>query len=291
MNNIKEVVEKKLGVTTMESYIEYKKRIYETPVSLEEIEELSPDKVDSSEFWKYCDEVPDFKYDTVAFGQPASSTPDSCNNQNFTLAADLGTFSKIVMHSGYAFNVLDIGAGFGMMKDAMKRFAPFTTYHGVDVYPKFEGVLKVEDCILPPEIMEKKFGYVFMVNVNQHLSIRQRRSYYEQIAKICDGYFVLTCHPDNGKQGFRCKDNDKRYMVHYGQFTEMQTYEEIIQDLTQHFNINCIQQRCVDNSFCFHLASKSFTVKPQEQKKVVYSLAVNSINKTQKTENEKKSNE
>lgn len=261
MNNIKEVIESKLGETTMDKYVKYKKRIWETPVSLEEVEELSPDKVDSSEFWKFCDEVPDFKYDTVAFGQPATSTPDSCNHQNFICAADLGAFSKIVMHGGYQFNVLDIGAGFGMMRDAMKRFAPLTTYYGVDVYPKFEGVLKVEDCILPEEIMAKKFGYVFMVNVNQHLSIRQRRSYYEQIAKICDGFFVLTCHPSDGKQGFRCKDNDRRYMVHYGQFTEMQTYEEIIQDLTPHFNIICTQHRTSDYSFCFHLSSKLFTTK------------------------------
>jgi hypothetical protein len=263
MSNIKEAVESKLGNTTMESYVEYKNRIWETPVSLEEVEELSPDKIDNTEFWKFCDEVPDFKYDTIAFGQPKDSSPENVNKQNFICAADLGAFSKIIMHGGYGFNVLDIGAGFGMMKETLSRFAPYTTYHGVDVYPKFEGVLKVDDCILPEEIMVKKFGYIFMVNVHQHLSVRQRRKYYEQIAKICDGYFVLTCHPDNGVLGFRCKDTNRRYTVHYGQFTEMQTYEETIQDLQQHFNIICTQHRANDWSFCFHLTSKLFTSKQE----------------------------
>lgn len=268
MNNIKEVVEGKLGITSMESYVEYKKKIWEEPVSLTEVEELSPDKVDSSEFWKYCDEVPDFKYDTVAFGQTKDSNPENSNKQNFVVAADMGAFSKIVMHGGYQFNILDIGAGFGMMKEAMTRFAPLSVYHGVDVYPKFEGVLKVEDCILPPEIMAKKFGYVFMVNVHQHLSIRQRRTYYEQVAKICDGFFVLTaCIDNNGRLGFKCKDTNRRYMVHYGQFTEMQTFNETIEDLSQHFTFSSIQHRCADDCYCFHLTSKLFIAKPPEEKK------------------------
>lgn len=264
VSNIKEVVESKLGVTTMESYNQYKKRIWESPVSLEETEELSPDKIDISEFWKYCDEVPDFKYDTVAFGQPATATPLDCNKQNFVVAADMGAFSKVIIHGGFQFNVLDIGAGFGMLKETMSRFAPYTIYHGVDVYPKFDGVLKVTDCILPQEIMEKKFGYVFMVNVHQHLSIRQRRSYYEQVAKICDGFFVLTVCCG---YGFKCKDSDRMFMVHYGQFTPIQTYDEILQDLLPLFNVNCVQHRTSDNCFCFHLISKQFIKKPENETK------------------------
>lgn len=260
MTDIKSIVEEKLGLTDMQKYVEYKKRIWETPVSLEEIEELSPDKVDSSEFWKYCDENPEFKFDTVSFGIPKDGSIQQANEQNFRVAVDSGVFSRIIMYRGYAFNVLDIGAGFGMLKEELKRYAPFTIYHGVDVHPKFEGCIKVNDCILPPEIMENKFGFVFACNVFQHLSIRQRRKYYEQVADICDGFFVLTNLVDDPvrRLGFRCKENDKRYVVHYGQFTEVQPLVEIQKDLEQHFVIESIQQRISDGHCCFHLRSKKY---------------------------------
>jgi hypothetical protein len=258
MTNIKSVIEGKLGLTTMEQYTEYKKRIWEQPVSMDEIEELSPDKIDSSEFWKYCDENPEFKYDTVAFGIPKDGNANQANERNFLVAAESGVFSRIIMHRSCAFNVLDIGAGFGMLKIELNRYAPYATYYGVDVHPKFEGCIKVTDCILPPEIMEKRFGYVFACNVFQHLSIRQRRTYYEQVAKICDGFFVLTnCVDINdspNRRGFKCRENNRLYMCHYGQFTELQTMEELREDLEKHFHIISLQQRTMDNHFCFHLA-------------------------------------
>jgi len=260
MKNVKSIIEDKLGLADMRKYVEYRNRIWETPVSLEEIEELSPDKVDSSEFWKYCDENPYFKYDAVAFGVPKDGNVEMANDLNFKLAVDSGVFSQILMHRGCQFNVLDIGAGFGMLREELKRYAPFTIYHGVDVYPKFPECIKVTDCILPPEIMEKKFGYVFACNVFQHLSLRQRRKYYEQVAEICDGFFVLTNFIDNpvNRMGFRCKDNDRRYIVHYGQFTEVQTFDELVADLHKHFIVTSTYQRMSDGHMCFHLRSKKF---------------------------------
>lgn len=261
INKIKEVIEGKLGLTTMEQYVEYKKHIWDQPVSMDEVQELSPDNVDNSEFWKYCDETPEWKFDTVAFGVPKDGTVQQVNAQNFTLAAESGVFSRIIMHRDYVFNVLDIGAGFGMLKEELARYAPRTTYYGVDVHPKFEGCIKVTDCILPQEVMDIKFGYVFACNVFQHLSVRQRRTYYEQIAKILidGGIFVLTnCVniPNHQMMGFKCRDNDRRYMVHYGQFTEIQTMEELNGDLLKHFRIISSQHRLIDNHFCFHMTKK-----------------------------------
>jgi hypothetical protein len=258
--NVKETIENKLGISTMDKYVEYKKRVWDTPVSLEEVEELSPDNVDSSEFWRYCDENPDFKYDTISFGIAKNGSAQTVNDKNFLLAAESGVFSRIIMFRNQIFNVLDIGAGFGMLREELKNYAPGTIYHGVDVHPKFPECIKVNDCILPPEIMEKKFGFVFACNVFQHLSIRQRRKYYEQVAEICDGFFVLTNFIDNpvNRMGFRCKDNDRRYIVHYGQFTEVQTFDELVADLHKHFIVTSTYQRMSDGHMCFHLRSKKF---------------------------------
>lgn len=267
MNKIKEIIEGKLGLSTLSEYEEYKKRISEMPVSLDEIEELSPDVVDSSEFWKYCDENPEFKLDTVSFGVTKEKSIYYANSKNFCLAAEAGVFSRMIQHRECAFNILDIGAGFGMLKYESKGYAPFSTYYGVDVHPKFEGCIKVNDCILPPEIMEKKFGIVVACNVFQHLSVRQRRSYYEQVAKICNGYFILTnvCDvPNSTSKGFRCRDNDRQYMVHYGQFTMIQTLDETVEDLKKHFTLLSVQQRLADNLFCFHLIPKQ-PIKNEEK--------------------------
>jgi 2-polyprenyl-3-methyl-5-hydroxy-6-metoxy-1,4-benzoquinol methylase len=266
-NIIKNTIENKLGIKTIEEYNAYKRRIWDEPVSMDEIENLSPDKIDSGEFWKYCDETDEFKFDTVAFGVSSNGGIKEANEKNFCIASELGIFSDILKYRNCMFNVLDIGAGFGMLKEELARYIPNAVYYGVDVHPKFEGCIKVTDCILPDEITEKKYAFVVACNVFQHLSIRQRRTYYEQIAKICNGYFVLTNQIDfmyesdtKKRMGFKCKDNDRRYMCHYGQFTEIQTMDEVMADLSKHFTILSVQRRIGDDYCCFHLFNHLKTV-------------------------------
>lgn len=259
MNSIKEIIEKKIGISTIDQYNKYKAHIWDNPVSMEEIEELSPDKINGEEFWKYCDENPEFKYDTVAFGISKTGTIEDVNRNNFIVSADSGVFSKIIMYRDFGMNVLDIGAGFGMLRDELRRYVPHSVYYGVDVHPKFEGCLKVTDCILPPEIMNKRFGFVIATNVFQHLSSSQHLKYYEQISKILDnnGYFVVTHMIDvpnrSSRIGFRCKDNDRRYAVHYGQFVLIPTFDEVVKNLNKFFTISSFQQRFSDNNLCFNV--------------------------------------
>ena len=156
--------------------------------------------------------------------------------------------------------ILDIGAGYGMMKEFVKKYTK-AEYHGVDVYPKFEGVLQVspDGSTLPPAIMNTLFGIVISVNVFQHLSIKQRNHYYEQVAKILHpdcGIFTVTISTYNKtanlRKPFICADDGKGYMCHYGQYVECQSYPEVIADLSKHFRILSLAHRPCDDSFTFH---------------------------------------
>jgi hypothetical protein len=62
----------------------------------------------------------------------------------------------------------------------------------------------------------------------------------------------------NGR-GFKCKDNDKQYCVHYGQYTEIQTIQEQMDDLTKHFVVLYVGQRLHDQSITFHCVAKPET--------------------------------
>ena len=164
--------------------------------------------------------------------------------------------------------LLDIGAGYGMLKEFVEQSTALK-YYGVDVYPKFDGVLKVENgSTLPPEIMSMQFGVVASLNVFQHLSIAQRRHYMEQVQKILIpnlGVFTVTIslmHPQNPRfKGFVCKETGKQYMCHYGQYTEVQGVQEFINDLVKHFNILSFSERC-DGSYTFNCSAKELDKTP-----------------------------
>jgi hypothetical protein len=184
------------------------------------------------------------------------------------LACDLGVFSNIHKWKfcSEEFSVLDIGAGYGMLKDYLFReFSTHAKYTGVDVYPKFEGVLPVSDCILPDEVMQNKFVHVFAINVFQHLSCRQRVKYYSQVRKICSGMFVMTMcfdDPKNNICGFRCKENGRRYICHYGQFTLLPYLSELYDEVSEHFHIRSIKHETSMPIATFYLIPREFP-KPE----------------------------
>lgn len=265
--NFEEILNKR-GITSLETYTTYKKNIAVTGISLADIEELSPDNIDSTEFWKFCDNHKSFKYDSISYGVTVEDNVEKVNDMNFFLAAESGALSNLARISvldkkcEFKYQILDIGAGYGMLKRHLETTYPKNTiYTGVDVYPKFEGVIQVTDCILPSEVMNQKFNFVFAINTFQHLSTRQRLSYYEQIKKIlCDGFFAMTMVIDslNNPLGFYCNDNKRRYMCHYGQFTLIPTYEELISEISAYFTVRSINFFGFNtNSVCFQLTEKS----------------------------------
>jgi hypothetical protein len=271
-----DVIEGNYKIKDIPSYLEYKKARWLTPgggggVPQEEIDLLSPDTINSASFWEWIEKNPQLAKDAIGF----NSTPDvpisEINRKNFGLACQLGMLNYIMMYrDAVGMPLLDIGAGYGMLKEFVEKETKLK-YYGVDVYPKIPGVLSLVDgdSTLPPEVMNEKFGLVISTNVFQHLSIKQRQHYYEQIAKILHpqvGTFSVSmvCNIPNGPScGFVSQETGKSYMCHYGQYTEIQTTDEVFADLTKHFYIVSTLHRNHDYSFSFHCTIKPPAPKPQ----------------------------
>lgn len=250
-------------ITDLPSYVEYKKKAGQNGVTVDEIQRLSPDTINSCSFWQWIENHPKLAKDAIAFGTTEQDSIEKVNLINFNIACQMGVLNFILMNRHIAgMPVLDIGPGYGMLKHFIQNSTQFV-YHGVDAYPKIDGVLKVGDdgSTLPESIMNTRFGMVISTNVFQHLSVRQRRHYYEQIAKILEpkcGIFTVTnaaVVEGSPVKYFRGEDG-KNYMCHYGQYTEVQPINEIVVDLSKHFNILTINQRMFDCYFAFHCIIK-----------------------------------
>jgi hypothetical protein len=268
IEELKEVIEGCYGITDLKSYGDYKKKVGERGITQQEIELLSPDNINSSSFWEYIEKNPEIARDSIAFGMTKEKSKEEVNNQNFALACSMNALSYIILYRDcVCMPILDIGAGYGMLRDFIKKHTKLT-YCGVDVYPKCEDVYPVgkDGSTLPPNVASSLFGLIVAINTFQHLSVKQRRHYYEQIDKILHpdfGIFTMTINaeiPNSNIRGFKCNNNGKTYTCHYGQYVEIQPIQEIDQDLCNYFNIISISQRVSDNSFTFHCNKKKIDV-------------------------------
>ena len=256
IEEFKELIEGSYGITNLKSYDEYKTKTYDRLVTKDEIEKLSPDNVDSSSFWEYIEKNPEIAKDAICFGVKKEDDITEVNNRNFQLACELSTINYILKCKDFTgMNILDIGAGYGMLKDFIEKYTTLT-YNGVDVYPKISGVCKVgsDGSTMPDTIMSKMYGLVVSTNVFQHLSVKQRRHYYEQISKILYPNCVFSVSQvaifsDTKRTGFKAEDG-KEYCCHYGQWTEIQPLDEIVDDLSKYFNIISTLRR--NSSITFH---------------------------------------
>ncbi len=238
---IKNIIENEYGIIDEQSYIEYKKKCYTDGITAEEINKLSPDTIDSGSFWEYIEKHSVFNRDAIAYGVKNTQDPNYVNWLNYRVACSLGIFDYILMFYNVEGNLLDIGAGYGMIKNFIDTNTKLS-YYGVDAYPKINGIYKVDDCILPDDILKLKYKLIIATNTFQHLSVRQRKEYYRQVAEVLEpnGVFSISNVISNQKHkdfGFRNKENDKMYLCHYGQYTELQTFQELMSDISQYFNI------------------------------------------------------
>lgn len=267
--NFQEVIEGNYGITNLKAYEDYKRAVsVRGGPTADEVKSLSPDNINSCSFWEYIAKNPEIAKDAVAFGITKEQSIKDVNAGNFRLACQISALSFFLAYKDVEnMPIMDIGAGYGMLKDFVKEHTKLA-YYGVDVYPKIEGVYPVgpDGSTLPPNIAGSLFGIIASINVFQHFSVKQRRHYYEQIEKMLYpkfGIFTVTISTyrpgSSSRMPFHCKDDDKWYVCHYGQYTEVQTYEQVLEDLVKHFEIQSIIHRCMDDTFTFHCKKKADT--------------------------------
>lgn len=260
IEDIRNTIENELGIKTFEDYSLYKSTKRELDLPQEDIDKLSPDTIRSDQFWEWTAQS-EFEKDAVTNGVTKEQSIHACNYSNYNIALITGClnyfhiFSQLSNQVVKKFNVLEIGPGYGFFKTMCEEF-PNIDYVGVDVYPRIPGILKIADgdTQLPDEVIAKKFDLVFSSNVFQHLTPRQRRSYYSQVADVLAPYGIFSFNTiTKSDKGF--KSGDRRYMCHYGQYTELQNLSEYIEELSEYFTILSTAQR-IDNIDTFHCTNK-----------------------------------
>lgn len=214
-----------------------------------DIELLSPDLIDNRAFWTLAEEL--FQTDPVS----------NCNGTRpYDVAEANRTNLRIYHWDGFTglaqyakdswapsrIPLLEIGPGYGAFKDWLAALGGFD-YHGVDVRPRIPGVdLAGEDGLMEYETTQRRYAMVIASNVFQHLSVKQRRAYYEAVERclLPTGLFMVSMMLDSGSVGseFRCEDGHV-WCRHYGQLTQIQREHEILSDLREHFLIERVSIR------------------------------------------------
>lgn len=225
--SVKEIL-KNIGLVSQETVLADIERYMQSQdiPSQEAIEMLSPDNIDSGEFWEESVKINPLCIcgDRRVLGKPIDSV--KYFNRMFFESLGVNNCYNMMKVSWKNFRVLEIGPGYGQMKDFYERNGD--TYEAIDVNPLFDGCLKGDGSSIP----DKEYDFVVSSNVFQHLSVNQRRSYYRSIQKNLSskGFFSFTTAiTDTSKRLY----NGKGYMYTTGQFTELQYLTEVFEDLRE----------------------------------------------------------
>ena len=261
-DEIKDIITNKLGLKTLTDYQKYIAEFHteENPrkAMLEELELLSPERINNGDFWKVVEEL--FGIDCVANTMFKTISKDEGNFNNLRLARLAGTLNVIDVWRHAPIQILEIGAGYGNFKQYVLNTTNFG-YTGVDVYPKVEGIIPtLPNGLLPDEIKAKTFPLIYSSNVFQHLSTFQRSAYLKDIAEMLpfSGAFTfnLILRFEKNGEGKNEAVDGKHYMKHYGQFTEIPNYSTFMQELADLFWIENETRTMNQSLFSFLCRSK-----------------------------------
>jgi hypothetical protein len=267
-----------MGFSSIETYSKWRSDSEKLKEDVETYkEQLSPNNIDNSKFWEASHDL---------FGcLPICGSAYNPKYNNRELANRLNLSSMLhdygLLHNVYPFiedmqNVLEIGPGYGNLKMYFEKHYSHLNYHGIDVCPLVEGVLKTDGKTIPEELKDKKYDLIVSANVFQHLSVEQRRSYYKEVADVIsdDGVFVfympveciygsdkldrwtvvkekkmfegkeLTTQEDieavPSEERYKIYTKKENYLEHFGQLTKIQSIKEVLYDV------------CPEHKFCYH---------------------------------------
>jgi len=216
-------------------------------ISKEVIEKFNPDNIDNSYFWKLAAK----SFPVMAIGdKPEWLHTDDLRIKNFdaisNLHKPLGALSCLCSFLDRNPNarILEIGPGFGNIKKYIENHYNIENYYAMDICPhfEFERLYKCDGKNIPKEV-PYPIDIVYAVNVFQHLTKEQKRSYYKQIEIILreGGEFIfqsfvateksLMEKNENNEYYFGVIDEDGQPYVHFfNQITPVDFLEDIIKE-------------------------------------------------------------
>jgi len=256
-DQIKRILTDELGFKDLDAYkkwiAEVRPTIQPTP---ERIAKLSPDAIDNRAFWRVCEEL--FGSDPVCnvavepgVGKLPFAIHDAMdpNRMNLRLARSLGVTAFLDENAHERLHTLEIGPGYGSLKHYIETQTNHI-YTGVDVYPRIPGVVETTaEGLIPRKIIEGERGsysYVVSTNVFQHLSAKQRSTYFADACELLHpgGLFIFNISVETGKTPKHARDREgNAWIDHYGQYTLMPKASVLYDDLSKLYRILYVTQR------------------------------------------------
>jgi SAM-dependent methyltransferase len=209
------------------------------------VERLNPDNIDSCHFWKKAVEVAPMASIAFSIGKRnVAELNERSLKENHMVCNAIAELDKVFKENPAA-KILEIGPGYGCVRDYIKKEYSIKNYYAIDVNPLFmsKRVFKTDGKTIPSEIPDN-LDVVYSVNVFQHLSPNQRMSYYEQIKQKLapGGKFIFSMFVADeevlqriyaNKDGslfrlFGMKDTKGNYYTNFfSQLTKCNTTEEL----------------------------------------------------------------
>jgi len=203
------------------------------------IEKLNPDNIDSVKFWRVA--TYNFPLFSVAGGVQNYTTKYEVNTNTFSMANQLGVILvvKDLYKNKPDSSLLEIGPGYGGFNNFIKDINGDDNYWAIDVIKLFDHPrLFTSDGKTIPDSIPNPIDIVYSINVFQHLSKKQRTSYYRQTFEVLKkggvfifGMFTITEHnkdwPCWGTKG----EDGKFYCNFFRQLTEVDKIEVVTNEL------------------------------------------------------------
>ena len=212
-----------------------------TTYKQEFIDRLSPDNIDTNEFWRLA--TNNFPLFSIAGGIQKINTTDEANMSTLGFHNLLGAIDALgKLFDGNDIDkikILEIGPGYGNIMTLLDRAGVREGYYAIDVYPLFEHprLFKTDGKTIPDTI-PAQLDIVYSINVFQHLSENQRSSYYQQIfERLVDGgvfIFGMFVATEENKDWpcWGARDEDGNYYCHFfKQLTKVDHIDELYEEL------------------------------------------------------------
>ncbi len=198
---------------------------------------LDLDVVDLNKWWEACYKV--FPVLTVTHS-PGLKDVEEVKKKMLSVYEERGYLAKIqeILTLNPKAKILEIGPGYGQVHEWMMKLHPEARYFALDVSRQFDcKTLFIGDGkSFPRTLSRTRFDFVFSSNCFQHLSYKQKVSYFEAISTVlkagCEFWFDACVIPTlNGK--------DDEYLKHFnpmcnffGQRVPVQKDTIILDDLS-----------------------------------------------------------